>query len=79
MAHTYVVTSATYIGLTTRIVGSVDAIPVTVDVLTSDVAVAQASGLAALKTLAATAMLSVAIPTPPATVLSPLPTGTFTQ
>lgn len=79
MAHTYIITSATVNFNYTTIVGSVDAIPVTVNIPTDLVATAQASGLAALKNLAATYMTPVAFPPAPVIVVSPLPTGTFTQ
>lgn len=79
MAHTYVVTSATVNSLFTVVVGTVDGVAVSVNIPTTLVAAAQASGLAALEVLAASYMGPAAFPPVPVIISSPLPTGTFTQ
>ncbi|MBZ5700257.1 MAG: hypothetical protein LAN84_00260 [Acidobacteriia bacterium] len=88
MAHTYVVTSATYTpGVPgpdpqVTIVGSVDGVAVTVQIWLSAIVQANlAGGLAAVKNLIAPVMLAqmqVNSPPPPAQPVQ-LPTGTFTQ
>jgi len=88
MAHTYIVSSATYIpGVPgpdpqVTIVGSVDGVAVTVQVWLSAIQQANSSGgITAVKNLVAPIMLAqAAVNTPPAPVAPvQLPTGTFTQ
>jgi hypothetical protein len=86
--HVYVVTSSQYIAgvpgpdpLVT-VVGSVDGIPVTVQIWLSALAAAQtAGGVAAVKNLVAPVMLAQSIVNSPPAPVAPtqLPTGTFTQ
>lgn len=87
MAHAYVVTSATYIPGSSpdpqvTVVGSVDGIPVTVQLWLSAIQQAQAAGgITAVKNLVSPIMLAQAqinqppAPTPPAQ----LPTGSWSQ
>lgn len=86
MAHTYVVTSSTYVPNTpdplVTIVGTVDGINVTVSVWLSSITQAQQTGgLAAVKNLVAPIMLSQSITNAPPAPVAPvqLPTGTFVQ
>lgn len=87
MAHAYVVTSATYIPGSAAdpqvtIVGSVDGIPVTVQLWLSAVLAANtAGGLTAVKNLVAPLMLAQAqINAPPAPAQpAQLPTGSWSQ
>ncbi|MGH9452366.1 MAG: hypothetical protein ACRD2O_00170 [Terriglobia bacterium] len=84
--YVYVVTSASYIpgptDPTVTIVGSVDGVPVTVQVWLSAIQQAQASGgMTAVKNLVAPVMLAQARQNAPPAAVAPveLPTGTFTQ
>ena len=88
MADTYVVANASYIAGVpgpdpiVTIVGSVDAVPVTVQIWLSAITQANAAGgLTAVKNLVAPIMKAQALLNqPPApTVPTQLPTGTFTQ
>lgn len=88
MAHTYIVTSATYIpGVPgpdplVTVVGSVDGVSVTVTVWLSALQAAnQAGGLPAVKNLVAPIMLAQAALNSPPAPQAPvqLPTGTFSQ
>ena len=88
MAHTYVVTSATYIpGVPgpdplVTVVGTVDGEAVTVTLWLSAVQQAQASGgITAVKNLIAPIMLAQAVANTPPAPVAPvqLPTGTFVQ
>ena len=86
MAHTYVVTSATYTpgpsDPQVTVIGTVDSVPVTVQIWLSVIDQAkQAGGLAAVKNLISPIMLNQMLinnppaPTPPVN----LPTGTWSQ
>jgi hypothetical protein len=88
MAHVYVVTSSTYVlGVPgpdplVTVVGSVDGIPVTVQVWLSALAAALAQGgVAAVKNYIAPIMLAQSVSNSPPVQVTPtqLPTGTFTQ
>lgn len=86
MAHAYVVTSATYIPGSSSdpvvtVVGSVDGIPVTVQVWLSAVQQAEAISMAALKNFISPIMLAQAQANqPPApTPAAQLPTGSWSQ
>lgn len=86
MANTYVVTSASYIpnipDPEVTIIGSVNAIPVTVQIwLSAIVGANTAGGLTAVKNLVAPVMLAQSIINSPPAPVAPvqLPTGTFTQ
>lgn len=86
MAHTYIVTSSTYVPNVpdplVTIVGSVDGINVTISMwLSSIIQAQQAGGLAAVKNLVAPVMLAQSITNAPPAPVAPvqLPTGTFTQ
>ena len=87
MAHTYVVTSATYIPGSAldpqvTIVGTVDGVDVTVNLWLSSIQQANtAGGITAVKNLVAPVMLSQALINnpPPPQAPAQLPTGTFTQ
>lgn len=83
MAHTYVVTSNSYVpgpaDPIVTIVGSVDGIPVTITLWLSAYNQANAAGLGALEALVAPLMLAQAIinnPPPPAPPVNQI-TGTF--
>jgi hypothetical protein len=87
--HTYVVSSATAVGDTATIIGTVDNIPSTgpvainIQMNYSAIKQAQAVSIAALEALVGPQMLQAATanglvnPTPPAQITQ-LPTGTFT-
>lgn len=83
MAHTYVVSSATYVpgpaDPQVTIVGTVDGTPVTCSTWLSAIQQANRSGgITAVKNLVAPIMLAALPPPPPAASVE-LPTGTFTQ
>lgn len=86
MANTYVVSSATYLPTIpdppVTIVGTVNGIPVTVQIWLSAITAANtAGGITAVKNLVAPVMLSASIVVSPPAPVAPvqLPTGTFTQ
>jgi len=86
MAHTHVVSSATYMpgpaDPQVTIVGTVDGIDVTVQIWLSAIQQAQQKGgLTAVKNLVAPIMLAQSIVNQPPAPVAPvqLPTGTFTQ
>lgn len=87
MAHTYIVTKATYVpgsapDPTVTIVGTVDGTPVTVQIWRSAIQQANtAGGIAAIKSLVSPIMLNQATINNPPAPISPvsLPTGSWAQ
>lgn len=90
MAHTYVVTTAQYIPGSSpdplvTIVGTVDTVPMTIQMALSQITAATPGGAAALRNLIAPFMLAAAVLASPATFSGSqtqpanLATGTFTQ
>jgi polysaccharide biosynthesis protein PslG len=79
VSHTYIISSALALGDNTAVVGSVDGIPVQINISLSAINSANTTGgLAAVHNLVAPNMLAAAMP-PVAIPVASLPSGSFTQ